>query len=66
VAFTKIAIFCDSVAHHSSKKAKAKDRSIDEKLEKIGIESIRLTGVEIMKSPLESARKISNSISSKA
>jgi len=54
----KVAVFCDSVAHHSSKEAIAKDNAIDEKLKTIGIRSIRLSGPEIVQSPLASARKI--------
>ena len=53
-----VAVFCDSVAYHSSPEAIAKDRAIDEKLEGIGIRSIRILGPDIMASPLECAKKI--------
>lgn len=54
----KIAVFCDSVAHHTSDAAIAKDLVIDKKLAEIGIRSIRISGPDIMKSPIECARKV--------
>jgi len=54
----RVAIFCDSVAHHSSDEAIAKDNAIDQKLEKIGIRSIRISGPDIVASPLECATRI--------
>ncbi|WP_352338610.1 hypothetical protein [Psychrobacter sp. 16-MNA-CIBAN-0192] len=58
----RVAIFCDSVAHHSSSEAIAKDNVIDQKLEEIGIRSIRISGSDIVASPLECARRIRNFI----
>lgn len=54
----KLAIFCDSVAHHSSLDAKIKDHAIDEKLNKIGIRSLRICGRDIAQSPMASARLV--------
>ena len=54
----KIAVFCDSMAHHTSDAAMAKDSAIDQKLADIGIRSIRISGPDIMKSPIECARKV--------
>lgn len=54
----KIAIFCDSVAHHTSPEDRAKDSAIDAKLEKIGIRSFRVSGKDIAESPVSSAAKI--------
>lgn len=54
----KVAIFCDSVAHHSSDEAIAKDKAIDEKLEEIGIRSLRISGPDIVASPLNCAIRI--------
>lgn len=45
----KIAIFCDSTLHHRSKKAKYKDEKISNKLEELGIRSIRVQGSNIVK-----------------
>ncbi len=59
-----VAVFCDSVAHHSSAESIAKDSAIDEKLAEIGIRSIRLTGPDIMASPLECAKRIRDFIGS--
>jgi hypothetical protein len=58
----KIAVFCDSIAYHSSPKDLVKDRAIDEQLQKIGIKSIRISGPDIMSSPLECASRIRNFI----
>ena len=52
----KLAVFCDSVAHHSPPETKKKDQAIDEKLKKIGIRSLRICGRDIAQSPMESAR----------
>lgn len=60
----KVAVFCDSVAYHSSPEAISKDSAIDEKLEGIGIRSIRISGPDIMASPLECAKKIHSFIAS--
>lgn len=54
----KIAIFCDSMAHHTSNEAISKDSAIDQKLAEIGIRSIRISGSEIMRSPIECAEKV--------
>jgi hypothetical protein len=54
----KVAVFCDSVAHHTSDDAVAKDSAIDQELTKLGIRSIRISGADIMSSPVECARKI--------
>ncbi len=54
----KVAVFCDSLAHHSSKEDIAKDIAIDQKLEKAGIRSLRISGPDIMKSPIECARRV--------
>ncbi len=60
-----IAVFCDSVAHHSSPEAIGKDNAIDEKLEKLGIRSIRLSGPDIVASPLECAKRVQDVVDSK-
>lgn len=54
----KLAVFCDSVAHHSSPEAIKKDAAIDEKLNNIGIHSLRICGRDIAKSPLDCAKKV--------
>ena len=54
----KIAVFCDSVAHHTSDDAMAKDLNIDQELAKLAIRSIRISGTDIMSSPIECARKV--------
>jgi hypothetical protein len=54
----KVAIFCDSVAYHSSDERIAKDNEIDQKLEKIGIRSLRISGPDIVTSPLKCATRI--------
>lgn len=58
----KLAIFCDSVAHHSSPEAKRKDSAIDEKLEKIGITSLRICGRDIATSPIECAKIVAKTL----
>jgi hypothetical protein len=45
----KIAIFCDSTQHHRSNKARKKDERITNKLQEIGIRSIRVKGSNIVK-----------------
>ncbi len=59
----KLAIFCDSVAYHSSLKAIAKDKAIDEKLNKIGIASMRICGRDIVESPIDCAKLILSKLS---
>jgi hypothetical protein len=54
----KIAVFCDSVAHHTSEHAVAKDSAIDQKLANLRIRSIRISGADIMASPIECAKKV--------
>ncbi|WP_205669715.1 hypothetical protein [Aliivibrio fischeri] len=54
----KLAVFCDSVAHHSSAEAIKKDAAIDEKLKEIDITSMRICGRDIANSPIECAKKI--------
>lgn len=54
----RLAVFCDSVAHHSSPKAIAKDKAIDEKLESIGITSLRICGRDIANSPKDCAYRV--------
>lgn len=44
----RVAIFCDSVKHHRSGKAKRKDAAIDKKLLDIGIRPLRFSGKRIM------------------
>lgn len=56
----KLAIFCDSVAHHSSAQAIQKDKAIDDKLRALGIQSLRLSGTEIVRSPFTCLNKIEN------
>ncbi|MCB5300558.1 very short patch repair endonuclease [Yersinia intermedia] len=58
----KIAVFCDSVAHHSSQVEIARDLAIDESLKKIGIRSIRISGPDIVRSPLECAKRVEKMI----
>lgn len=59
----KIAVFCDSVAHHTSDDAIAKDTAIDQKLARLGICSIRISGTEIMSSPTECAKRVQELVS---
>ncbi|WP_437880123.1 hypothetical protein [Pseudomonas sp. LRF_L74] len=54
----KVAVFCDSKAHHTSAEALAKDLAIDKKLEAIGVRSFRLAGTEIADSPVRCAAKL--------
>jgi len=58
----RVAIFVDSVAHHSSEEAIAKDKAIDDKLEAIGIRSIRISGPDSMNSPIACAQRVFNII----
>ncbi len=44
----KLAIFCDSKQHHTSDKAKSKDRKIDASLNELNIRSLRIQGPTIM------------------
>lgn len=54
----KVAVFCDSVAHHSTPEAIAKDKAIDASLNAIGIRSIRISGPDIVQSPMACAHKV--------
>lgn len=60
----KIAVFCDSVAYHSSPEAIAKDEAIDRKLEAVGIRSVRVSGRDIAESPIGCAKRILDYINS--
>ena len=53
----KLAVFCDSKKHHTSEEAIKKDKAIDVKLEALGITSLRISGVDIAKSPFDCASK---------
>lgn len=54
----KVAVFCDSKAHHTSAAEVAKDFAIDKKLQTVGIRSFRLAGTEIANSPIRCAAKL--------
>lgn len=54
----KVAVFCDSKAHHTSAAEVAKDLAIDKKLEAVGIRSFRLAGTDIADSPVRCAAKL--------
>ncbi|WP_338921422.1 hypothetical protein V0M98_01325 [Pseudomonas silesiensis] len=54
----KVAVFCDSKAHHTSAAEVAKDFAIDKKLEAVGIRSFRLAGTDIADSPVRCAAKL--------
>ncbi|EZI27321.1 MULTISPECIES: hypothetical protein [Pseudomonas] len=54
----KVAVFCDSLAHHTSEAAIAKDAAIDEKLQAIGIRSFRVSGKDIAESPVSCATRL--------
>lgn len=54
----KIAIFCDSNAHHRSKKDRDKDIKISKTLETFGIKSIRINGSDIVERLKETGDKI--------
>ncbi|MBS0972285.1 hypothetical protein [Serratia rubidaea] len=54
----RVAVFCDSLAHHSSQEAIAKDKAIDASLNDIGIRSIRISGPDIVKSPISCAKRV--------
>jgi hypothetical protein len=54
----KVAVFCDSVAHHTSEAEIAKDAAIDEKLKAIGIRSFRVYGKDIAESPVSCAARL--------
>lgn len=57
-----VAVFCDSVAFHSSPEAIAKDKTIDDSLNAIGIRSIRISGPDIVQSPISCARRIADMV----
>lgn len=54
----KVAVFCDSKAHHTTADQIKKDLAIDKKLEAIGIRSLRLAGTDIANSPATCAAKL--------
>ncbi|EMZ2328810.1 PDDEXK family nuclease [Klebsiella michiganensis] len=56
----RVAVFCDSVAHHSSPEAIAKDKAIDASLNEIGIHSIRISGPDIVQSPMSCAKRVAD------
>lgn len=60
----KVAVFCDSKAHHTSAAEVAKDLAIDKKLEMVGIRSFRLAGTDIAKSPIHCAAKLKEFLAS--
>ncbi|UAL43692.1 hypothetical protein K8B83_02025 [Shewanella inventionis] len=62
----KLAVFCDSIAYHSSVEAVAKDKAIDIKLNKIGITSMRICGRDIATSPIECANRIRDKLTGMA
>ncbi|POA28175.1 MULTISPECIES: hypothetical protein [unclassified Pseudomonas] len=51
----KVAVFCDSKAHHTSADEIAKDQAIDQKLAAVGIRSYRVAGTDIADSPFRCA-----------
>lgn len=54
----KVAVFCDSKAHHTSADEVAKDLAIDQKLKAVGIRSFRLAGTDIADSPVRCAARL--------
>jgi hypothetical protein len=62
----KLAVFCDSTRHHRGEKAKAKDAAIDEKLAKIGLSSVRVTGKLIVEDVKAAADLVSNALAGNA
>lgn len=54
----KLAVFCDSKEHHSSKESTDKDSNIDKSLAEIGIFSIRILGKEIVADPIACATRV--------
>lgn len=60
----KVAVFCDSKAHHTSATEVAKDLAIDKKLETVGIRSFRLAGTDIAHSPIRCAAKLKEFLAS--
>jgi very-short-patch-repair endonuclease len=58
----RVAIFVDSVAHHSTEEAIVKDKAIDKKLKAKRIRSIRISGLDIMNSPIDCAKRVFNAI----
>lgn len=58
----KLAIFCDSNAHHRSTKARDKDARIDAELKELGIESLRVMGSDIIDDPYKCVDFILNNL----
>lgn len=54
----RLAVFCDSVAHHSTSDEAAKDARIDRELREIGIRSLRINGRDIVNAPLKCASQV--------
>lgn len=59
----KLAIFCDSKEHHSSKESIDKDRNIDKSLAEIDIVSLRIYGKDIAADPLACAKIVRDRLS---
>lgn len=59
----KLAIFCDSKEHHSSKESIEKDKKIDKSLASIGITSLRILGKDIVSNPIECASRVRERLS---
>lgn len=51
----RVAVFCDSKAHHTSAAQVAKDEAIDEKLAAVGIRAYRVAGTDIADLPFRCA-----------
>jgi hypothetical protein len=51
----RLAVFCDSAAHHRQRRARAKDDSIDKRLEAAGFKAVRVPGRTIVRQ-IEKAR----------
>jgi hypothetical protein len=60
----KLAVFCDSGKHHGRAKAKAKDAGIDERLKKIGVASVRVSGKLIVSDLKAAADLVGNALAS--
>ena len=60
----KVAVFCDSKAHHTSPAEVANDLVIDKKLETVGIRSFRLAGTDIANSSIRCAAKLKEFLAS--
>ncbi len=58
----KIAVFCNSTAHHRGGKAKAKDAAIDQKLAGIGLSSVRVPGKLIIEDLKAAADLVSDAL----